>query len=239
MFKIRDKSLQVHDYFNNTDNYLPNNSTILLRKLIISEMINRVKGFDIIDIGCGNGIISIPFLKFNQVTFLDWSSNMINAVKRNIPRNLINNSILINSKFENYIPKNKFDVVLFLGVLAHVNEIDQCIEKIASMTKKNGICIVQITNHQNFVSKILAFIRRLYYLGNFYYESNITKRNTIVKSFLNCGFLLEIEKKHLSTFPGFRFLSFKSQTNLLVKTYNTIISRIIGTELILKFIKVG
>ena len=237
MSEIAEKVIETHKFFNKTENYLPKNSTIILRKLIVSEMMKRVKGANIIDIGCGNGIISIPYLDYNKVTFLDFSENMIKAAKTNIPKSLKNNSNLINLNFEDYSPKIKFDIVLFLGVLAHVQNIDQCIDKISSMTKNNGICIVQITNHQKLIAKVLGFIRKLYSVSNSSYQNNITKRDSIVNHFSCYGFSLVTEKKYLSTFPGFRFISFKNQTNLLVKTYNTIISRIIGTELIIKFIK--
>ena len=235
---IEDK---VQDFFNNTKNYLYGNSTILLRKYIVSEIINNVNDCEIIDVGCGNGIISIPYLESNKVTFLDLSKNMLDETKKNVPENLINNAKFHNTSIEKYVPDKNFDIVLLLGVLAHVENIETCIMKIAEISNNNCICIVQITNYDKLLAKILraySVIKKSIIKPMNDYDTNIMYRDSIVNIFLKFGFSLVDEKPYLPTFPGFRFLKQETRTKFLMKTYKSMIAKNIGSELLLKFKKV-
>ena len=230
----------VFDYFNETDNYLCGNSTKYLRKQIVSEIIGNPINKNIIDIGCGDGYISIPYLVNNCVTFLDLSGNMLEEVKKNIPVHLINNAEFYNISVEKYSTIKTYDIVLVLGVLAHVENIENCILHISKLTKKNGTCIVQITNSDKYIAKIIrgySKFKKTINITSGNYETNIIKRYTILDTFLRFGFTLIDEKPYFPTFPGFRFLKHEKRIKFLMKTYNTKLASTLGSELILKFIK--
>ena len=203
-------------------------------------MINEQKDKSIIDIGCGNGYISIPYLTYNHVTFLDLSKNMLEETKRNIPEKLINNAEFCNTSIEKYNQKNNFDVVLLIGVLAHVENVENCISQISKLIKKKGICIVQVTNYDKFIAKTLitySKFRKLIITPKSDYDTNIMSRDSVVNVFLKYGFSLIDEKSYFPSFPGFRFLTQKTRIKLLMKTYDTKLASIISSELLFKFTK--
>ena len=79
-----DQNEQIKTYFNNTNSYLKNNANIALRKDIIKSLIGQIVNSSILDIGCGNGELSLQYAKKNKVDYFDISENMINIVKNNL-----------------------------------------------------------------------------------------------------------------------------------------------------------
>jgi 2-polyprenyl-3-methyl-5-hydroxy-6-metoxy-1,4-benzoquinol methylase len=230
----------VHQFFNNTGNYLGSKSTLILRRLLVSEMLGEINGSEIIDIGCGNGIVSIPFLKNNHVTFLDISENMLGKVREDILPGLMKNADFINTPIEELKTEKSFDLILLLGVLAHVRDIKLCALKIGEISRKGGICIIQITDDSKGIAKLLRFYRRakkLFLKPAFVYNSNVLNKKSIEQIFLKYGFSLIDERRYLPTFPGFRFLKQETRTKFLMKTHKMNFAKKSGPELILKFVK--
>ena len=85
-----------------------------------SQKINFLKGLDILDIGCGGGLISEPMARLGgSVTGVDASEKNIKVAQLHAK----NNNLNIN--YQNKSPENmkdyeKFDVILNLEVVEHV-----------------------------------------------------------------------------------------------------------------------
>ena len=94
----------------------------------------------ILDIGCGNGSISLPLLTpERRLTLLDISSNMLATAREKIPTNLINHVELVNEGFmKASFEPGTYDLVLCLGVLAHVDSPADVIAKVARILKPAG-----------------------------------------------------------------------------------------------------
>ena len=234
------KTELVRDYFNNDENYIKSNAMTMLRKLIVYDLTGTIKEKNIIDIGCGNGIISIPFLELNHVTFLDLSVNMLGEVKKVIPKNLIHKAEFINEDINYFKSIKKFDIVLLVGVLAHVQDVERCISKVSELLIENGTCIVQITNS----NKIMARLLRLYSTlknsiikSKMMYNVNVLKEDFIESSFNKYGFSLLEKKYYLPTFPGFKLLSRNTRIGFLSVCYKTRWISRFGSEIIFKFNK--
>lgn len=228
----------VHSFFNNTDNYLFSDSTILLRKSIVFEILGDISSARFLDIGCGNGLISKPYLELNHITFLDLSEEMLKKAKENIPAEIFKNAEFFNSSIEDYESNKNFDIVLLLGVLAHVSDIESVISKVTKLTRGNGLCIVQITNYSNFIAKVLRLyskFRQLFIKSKFEYSSNITRKVGIIQLFDKYGFSCISQKIYFPTFPGFRFIKREIRTKILFYLYKHRIFSKMGSEIILVF----
>ncbi len=122
-----------------------------------------LKGLNILDIGCGGGLISEPMARLGgNVTGIDASDKnikvaTIHSKKNNLKINYINKSP---EKLKDY---EKFDIILNLEIVEHVEDISLYIESCQKLLKKNGIMFTATLN-RTFVSYFKAIIGAEYIL---------------------------------------------------------------------------
>lgn len=204
---MENKETLVKNYFNNTNKYISDNHIIELRRTYIAENLSGTSGKNIIDIGCGNGQISLPFINNNKVTFLDLSENMLEIIKNQIPEELISNANIINCDFNTFPTEQKYDIIICLGVLAHVENIEKGITKLKNLMGPNGTMIIQFTNNGNVLSKLLRFTTLLKKLLGIKYGYEINYFN---ERYINC-ILKELNlscKRRVTYWPTFPCYSF-------------------------------
>ena len=121
------------------------------------------KNLKILDIGCGGGLISEPMSRLGaEVTGIDASIKNIkiaevHAKKNNLKINYLNKSP------EQIKEKEKFDVILNLEVVEHVDNLNLFLKSCCNLLKKNGI-IFTATINRTFSSYIKAIIGAEYVL---------------------------------------------------------------------------
>ncbi len=231
---------EVYEFFNNTRNYLYSNSSIFLRRKIIAELLGTISGKQIIDIGCGNGLVSNQYLKENHVTFLDLSEQMLHEAKKLVPVDLINNATFLNIPFEESSLRRNYDIVILIGVLAHVRDIREVITKISDITSRDSLCLVQITDKDRFIAKVLrgySYLKRKITVSLYNRKPNYISKKDIIRLFSEYNYLLEEQRVYMPTFPGFRYLRYETRAKFLNSSYKNIFTAIIGSEVILKFRK--
>ncbi len=114
---------------------------------------NSFDGLEIIDIGCGGGLISEPLSKLGaNVTAIDFVENNIKIAKNHSKKNGLNIKYIC-SDIEKYQFKKKFDVIILFEVLEHLDDWQNFILKIKNNLKDNGKIIVSTIN-RNIFSKI-------------------------------------------------------------------------------------
>lgn len=125
-------------------------------KFILEELTNKfqiknkhkiLNDLDILDLGCGGGIASEPLCRLGgNVTGIDESENLINIAKLHSKRM----GLKINYKcmdIENLIKlKKKYDVIVALELLEHVNNVEHFCELIIKLLKNEGIIILSTIN---------------------------------------------------------------------------------------------
>lgn len=122
-----------------------------------------LKGLKFLDIGCGGGLISEPMSRLGaDVTGIDASLKNIkiaetHSKKNNLKINYLNTSP---EKFEEY---EKFDVILNLEIVEHVEDVDLYFKSCAKLLKKNGIMFTATLN-RTFMSYLKAIIGAEYIL---------------------------------------------------------------------------
>ena len=119
----------------------------LTNKFQIKNKHKILNDIDILDLGCGGGIASEPLCRLGgNVTGIDESENLINIAKLHSKRM----GLKINYKcmdIENLIKlKKKYDVIVALELLEHVNNVEHFCELIIKLLKNDGIIILSTIN---------------------------------------------------------------------------------------------
>ena len=124
---------------------------------------NFLKGLSILDIGCGGGLISEPMARLGgEVTGIDASQNNIKIANLHSKKNGLNINYLKASP-ENLDNFKKFDIILNLEVVEHVENLDLYIKSCHKLLKKNGLMFTATLN-RSFSSYIKAIIGAEYIL---------------------------------------------------------------------------
>ena len=134
-------------------------------KFILNEIINNfkikrkkqiLKNINILDIGCGGGIGSEPLSRLGaNLTGIDESKELIKVAQHHAEE--MNLKIdYKNVSLENIVKKEKkFDVVIALELIEHVNNIDYFCELISRVMTSNGIIILSTIN-KTIISKLFV-----------------------------------------------------------------------------------
>ena len=97
---------------------------------------NLLKGLKILDIGCGGGLISEPMARLGAyVTGIDAAERNIKVASLHSKKNNLKINYL-NKSPEQLKEKNKFDIILNLEVVEHVEDIDLYLKCCQSLLKK-------------------------------------------------------------------------------------------------------
>ena len=118
---------------------------------------------DILDIGCGGGLLSEPMTRLGaKVTGIDASDKNIKIAKLHAKKNKLNINYLCSSP-EKIKIKKKFDVILNMEIIEHVEDINFFIKSCSKLLKKNGIMFVATLN-KTLKSYVFAIIGAEYVL---------------------------------------------------------------------------
>jgi 2-polyprenyl-6-hydroxyphenyl methylase/3-demethylubiquinone-9 3-methyltransferase len=124
---------------------------------------NPLKNLDILDIGCGGGLISEPMTRLGAgVTGVDASDKNISVAKAHAEKNNLNINYL-NGTPESLDSKNKFDIILNLEVVEHVENLDLYLESCFRLLKPKGIMFTATLN-RTLTSYIKAIVGAEYIL---------------------------------------------------------------------------
>ena len=130
---------------------------------IENEKTNFLEGLSILDIGCGGGLISEPMARLGaNVTGIDASKKNINVASLHAKKNELKISYF-NTAPEDLDITKKFDVILNLEVVEHVDNINLYINSCHNLLKQNGLMFTATLN-RSFVSYIKAIIGAEYVL---------------------------------------------------------------------------
>ena len=122
-----------------------------------------LKKINILDIGCGGGLISEPMQRLGaNVTGIDASIKNINIAKLHAKKNKLNIKYLCSSP-EKLNTKKKFDVILNLEIIEHVKDVRFFLESCSKLLKKNGLMFVATIN-KTLKSYVFAIVGAEYVL---------------------------------------------------------------------------
>ena len=122
-----------------------------------------LEGLNILDIGCGGGLICEPMARLGaNVTGIDASNKNINVAKLHSKKNGLNINYL-NASPESLNDIDKFDIILNHEVVEHVDNVNLYIRSCYKLLKKKGLMFTATLN-RSFISYIKAIIGAEYIL---------------------------------------------------------------------------
>ncbi len=229
------KTEKVKEFFEEPSRYLGERFSILVRAQIARDFVGERERIAIADLGCGDGSISLPLLGVsNQITLVDLAENMLQVAKKNTPPAAAGRVRFLNCEFSELPDDPEFDVVLCIGVLAHVPSVDEAIAKVARICKRGGKCIFQLTDHTSLLarlSRLKARLRNRSSQRERGYSTNPTTLPQIVALANQHGLRLTGQRRYSVILPLMRYLpaNWMYRYHLLSAT-NPLLSRC-GSEL--------
>jgi 2-polyprenyl-6-hydroxyphenyl methylase/3-demethylubiquinone-9 3-methyltransferase len=104
------------------------------------------RNIKILDIGCGGGLLSEPMCRLGaSVVGIDASKKNIEVAKFHAQKNKLKIDYKITSP-EKLKTKVKFDVILNMEIIEHVEDIDFFIKESSKLLKKNGVMFIATLN---------------------------------------------------------------------------------------------
>ena len=144
---------RVKSLFDVPDKYLgPRQYDIRIRVETVQHFTKTMMADRVLDIGCGDGSISLPILsRCNHLTMLDLSDKMLDLAREKIPVERRNDVEVINGSFiGSNLSSRSFDLILCLGVLAHVDSPAAVIAEIARLAKPGASIVLELTDSYHF-----------------------------------------------------------------------------------------
>ena len=169
-----------------------------------------LKSLNILDIGCGGGLLSEPMCRLGgNVTAIDASKKNIEVAKFHSKKNKLKIEYLCASP-EKLKIKKKYDVVLNMEVVEHVEDINLFLNKSSQLLKSNGLMFVATLNKtlESYIFAIIGaeYILRWLPIGTHEWDK-----------FIEPSKLIEFTKKHrlrLDKLAGMRFNILTNQWKL-------------------------
>ena len=172
-----------------------------------SKPLNKIS---ILDIGCGGGLLSEPMSRLGaNVVGIDASEKNIKIAKMHAKKNNLKIEYK-NTSPENLKTNKKFDVILNMEIVEHVEDINFFIKSCSKLLKKNGIMFIATLNKtlKSYIFGIIGaeYIMRWLPIGTHEWEK-----------FLNPDDLIAISKKNNLTvqkLDGMKYNLIKDQWTL-------------------------
>ncbi len=122
-----------------------------------------LKNLEILDIGCGGGLISEPMARLGgNVTGIDAGEKNIKIASLHSKKSNLKINYL-NSSPEQLTEKEKFDIILNLEVVEHVDDLNLYLQSCYDLLKTNGLMFTATIN-RTLVSYVKAIIGAEYIL---------------------------------------------------------------------------
>jgi len=152
---------------------------------------NPLKKIKILDIGCGGGLLSEPMYRMGaQVTGIDASEKNISVAKLHAKKNNLKIKYYCTSP-EDFKTNDKFDVILNMEIIEHVQDVSFFLTSCSKLLKKDGIMFVATLNKtlKSFIFAIVGaeYILKWLPIGTHEWEKfikpnelvNILKKNNV------------------------------------------------------------
>ena len=122
-----------------------------------------LKNLRVLDIGCGGGLMSEPITRLGgKVTGIDASEKNIKVAQLHAEKNNLKINYL-NKSPENLDDNEKYDIILNLEIVEHVEDLQLYLKSCSRLLKKNGIMFTATLN-RTFTSFIKAILGAEYVL---------------------------------------------------------------------------
>ena len=140
--------------------YIKNN---IISSFKLKNKKKPLKNIRILDIGCGGGLLSEPLSRMGaSVVGIDASNKNVEVAKLHAKKSGLNINYICASP-ENMPNKTKFDVILNMEIVEHVEDLNLFLKTCSQLLKKDGLMFVATIN-KTLKSYLFAIIGAEYVL---------------------------------------------------------------------------
>jgi 2-polyprenyl-3-methyl-5-hydroxy-6-metoxy-1,4-benzoquinol methylase len=114
---------------------------------MVSGILGPLDAGRLIDLGCGDGSVSLQFAEFvDEIALVDSSEAMLAAARRNAAGGKAKLTFLLADLTNDELRIEPADVVLCLGLLAHVARPREVLTRAAALVRPGGRLLMQVTD---------------------------------------------------------------------------------------------
>ena len=136
----------------------------IIENFKLKNKIKPLNKINILDIGCGGGLLSEPMQRLGaNVTGIDASIKNIKIAKLHAQKNKLSINYLCSSP-EKFKTKKKYDVILNMEIVEHVDDLNFFLKSCSKLLKKNGLMFIATIN-KTLKSYMFAIVGAEYILG--------------------------------------------------------------------------
>ena len=213
---------QVRDFFERTDVYLRYNYNLRIRFETVRSFVGENHFYNVLDMPCGTGEITLPLLdRFDSLTLMDFSSNMVETARSHIPPDQAHKVNLIHENFYHYdFDKKEFDLVVSLGILAHIDDPWRFLDLLTELVAPGGKLVIQNTDSRHWFSRLIRFYLGFRQLtGKDKYRLNKVPARELEKRLKEKGFKKLRSFRYNQSFLGFSRLFSNDLKYRLTRNY--------------------
>ena len=182
----------------------------IIKNFKLNSTVKPLKKIDILDIGCGGGLLSEPMCRLGaNVVGIDASQKNIDIAKFHAKKNRLKINYMCATP-ESLKIKKKFDVILNMEIIEHVEDVSFFLKSCSSLLKKRGIMFIATINKtlKSYVFAIIGaeYILRWLPIGTHEWEKFVSPND-----------LINISKKYnlnLENLDGMKFNIIKDEWSL-------------------------
>jgi SAM-dependent methyltransferase len=201
---------KVEHFFNTPSKYFVKRYGLLIRRDLLEIAIQEQDFLnkDIADIGCGDGSLSLPFLEQSKsLMLIDISQPMLDLARDNIGRfkeGAFSDKVNYwKGDIRDYKQDRSYDLVLVIGVLSHVNNVEGFMKSLINNLKSDGKLVIQFSTwYHPLILLTNLFSKRGYHMN----KLSTSKIGQLADL---SGFQLKFKRQYSFPFPGMRFLNDK------------------------------
>jgi len=200
-------------------------ANIRMRCETVQTYIDQRPLTSVLDIGCGDGSLSLPLLSNTcQVTYLDLSSAMLEIVKKRVPEPLREQAHFVKGDLRQVdLAPASYDLILFVGVLAYVQNIREILVRLQKLVRPGGLIIAECTDASHFISRLNFGYRDLTgMLRSSKCDTFRHRGREVVSAFEHEGFKFRESFRHTYSVPIVsRFLNQDQTYSLMKRVYGS------------------
>ena len=166
----------------------------IIKSMNIRNKLQPLSKIKILDIGCGGGLLSEPMSRLGaEVTGIDASSKNISIAKIHAKKNNLKINYICTSP-EKLKSSKKFDVILNMEIIEHVENVNFFLKSCSKHLRRNGLMFVATLNKtlKSYVFAIIGaeYILRWLPIGTHEWEKFVEPKD-LVSSLKKINFSLE------------------------------------------------
>lgn len=199
------KSELVRSLFREPGWYLKRTHNNRIRVETLQEFLKNESFSRMLDVGCGDGSLSLPLLtRERHLTLVDFSEAMLSVARSRVPAELAGNVEIRKEDFmAARFSQGDYDLIICVGVLAHADSPSALIKKIVSLLKPGGSLILEQTDASNVMTGITRLMEKpKYFFVPEKYERNRLSSADLRRIVAECGLDLVASFRYSLPLPG-------------------------------------